>query len=102
MFSIRVSPRVATGGVVKLEKFARHPLLFGPSPVHPLERLTNFLGGAEVWAKREDCNSGLAYGGEKNRKLGDPVSAALAPGCGTLVSLGRGQSKPPPHGPPPA
>src|SRR5437899_146365 len=92
MFSIRVSPRVATGGVVKLEKFARHPLLFGPSPVHPLERLTNFLGGAEVWAKREDCNSGLAYGGNKTRKLEYLVADALAQGCDTLVSIGGVQS----------
>src|SRR5438034_10760153 len=92
MFSIRVSPRVATGGVVKLEKFARHPLLFGPSPVHPLERLTNFLGGAEVWAKREDCNSGLAYGGNKTRKLEYLVADALAKGCDTLVSIGGVQS----------
>src|SRR5437870_3352123 len=92
MFSIRVSPRVATGGVVKLEKFARHPLLFGPSPLHPLERLTKFLGGAEVWAKREDCNSGLAYGGNKTRKLEYLVPDALAQGADTLVSIGGVQS----------
>src|SRR5437773_10680288 len=92
MFSIRVSPRVATGGVVKLEKFARHPLLFGPSPIHPLERLTKFLDGAEVWAKREDCNSGLAYGGNKTRKLEYLVADALAQGCDTLVSIGGVQS----------
>src|SRR5437773_9082786 len=92
MFSIRVSPRVATGGVVKLEKFARHPLLFGPSPIHPLERLTKFLDGAEVWAKREDCNSGLAYGGNKVRKLEYLAAEALAQGCDTLVSIGGVQS----------
>ena len=63
---------------MRLEKFARHPLLFGPSPLHPLERLTKFLGGAEVWAKREDCNSGLAYGGNKTRKLEYLVAEALA------------------------
>src|SRR5256712_12183242 len=75
-----------------LEKFARHPLLFGPSPLHPLERLTTFLGGAEVWAKREDCNSGLAYGGNKTRKLEYLVADALAQGCDTLVSIGGVQS----------
>jgi len=83
---------VATGGIVKLEKFARHPLLFGPSPLHPLERLTKFLGGAEVWAKREDCNSGLAYGGNKTRKLEYLVADALAQCCDTLVSIGGVQS----------
>src|SRR5439155_12350618 len=75
-----------------LETFARHPLLFGPSPIHPLERLTKFLDGAEVWAKREDCNSGLAYGGNKTRKLEYLVADALAQGCDTLVSIGGVQS----------
>src|SRR4029453_11725294 len=54
---------------VKLQDFRRYPLTFGPSPVHRLDRLTQHLGGASVWAKREDCNSGLAFGGNKIRKL---------------------------------
>jgi 1-aminocyclopropane-1-carboxylate deaminase len=77
---------------MKLASFPRHPLLFGPSPLHPLERLTKSLGGAEVWAKREDCNSGLAYGGNKTRKLEYLVADALAQGCDTLVSIGGVQS----------
>jgi 1-aminocyclopropane-1-carboxylate deaminase len=72
--------------------FARYPLLFGPSPVHPLERLTQHLGGAAVWAKREDCNSGIAYGGNKTRKLEYLAAEALAQGCDTLVSIGGVQS----------
>ena len=72
--------------------FARYPLLFGPSPVHRLDRLTRHLGGAEVWAKREDCNSGIAYGGNKTRKLEYLVADALAQGCDTLVSIGGVQS----------
>ncbi|MET1074098.1 MAG: 1-aminocyclopropane-1-carboxylate deaminase [Umezawaea sp.] len=75
-----------------LQDFPRYPLLFGPSPVHKLERLTRHLGGAEVWAKREDCNSGLAYGGNKTRKLEYLVADALATGCDTLVSIGGVQS----------
>ncbi len=71
---------------------ARHPLLFGPSPVHKLERLTAHLGGAQVWAKREDCNSGIAYGGNKTRKLEYLVADALAKGADTLVSIGGVQS----------
>jgi 1-aminocyclopropane-1-carboxylate deaminase len=74
-----------------LEDFERFPLLFGPSPVHPLDRLTRHLG-AEVWAKREDCNSGLAYGGNKVRKLEYFVPDALAQGSDTLVSIGGVQS----------
>src|SRR5271168_4556785 len=49
-----------------LEKFARYPLTFGPTHIEKLERLSSHLGGkVEVYAKREDCNSGLAFGGNK-------------------------------------
>jgi 1-aminocyclopropane-1-carboxylate deaminase len=72
--------------------FPRHQLTFGPSPVHPLPRLTAHLGGAQVWAKREDCNSGLAYGGNKTRKLEYLIPDALASGADTLVSIGGYQS----------
>lgn len=70
----------------------RYPLTFGPSPVHPLDRLSDHLGGARIWAKREDCNSGLAYGGNKVRKLEYLVPEALAQGADTLVSIGGYQS----------
>jgi 1-aminocyclopropane-1-carboxylate deaminase len=76
-----------------LADFDRTPLTFGPSPVHRLERLEAHLGGqVEIWAKREDCNSGLAYGGNKVRKLEYLVAEALAQGCDTLVSIGGVQS----------
>src|ERR671922_1011032 len=76
-----------------LADYQRVPLLFGPSPVHRLERLERHLGGGvEIWAKREDCNSGLAYGGNKVRKLEYLVADALAQGCDTLVSIGGVQS----------
>jgi len=75
-----------------LSDHPRHPLLFGPSPVHRLERLTAHLGGAQLWAKREDCNSGLAFGGNKVRKLEYLAADALAQGCDTLVSIGGVQS----------
>lgn len=75
-----------------LSDFPRYPLLFGPSPVHPLERLSDYLGGARIWAKREDCNSGLAFGGNKTRKLEYLVPDALAQGATHLVSIGGVQS----------
>jgi 1-aminocyclopropane-1-carboxylate deaminase len=75
-----------------LDAFDRFPLLFGPSPVHRLDRLTAHLGGPQIWAKRDDCNSGLAYGGNKTRKLEYLVADALATGCDTLVSIGGVQS----------
>ena len=77
---------------MNLDKFPREPLPFGPSPVHPLDRLTAHLGGARLWAKRDDCNSGLAYGGNKTRKLEYLAADALAKGCDTLVSIGGVQS----------
>src|SRR5690242_8433103 len=83
----------ATRSLQASERFDRVPLLFGPSPLHRLERLSEHLGGAvDVWAKREDCNSGLAYGGNKVRKLEYLAAEALAQGCDTLVSIGGVQS----------
>ena len=77
---------------MKLDEFARVDLLFGPSPVHRLERLTDDLGGATIWAKRDDVSSGLAFGGNKTRKLEFLAADALAQGCDTLVSIGGVQS----------
>ncbi|MEZ4507877.1 MAG: 1-aminocyclopropane-1-carboxylate deaminase [Thermomicrobiales bacterium] len=75
-----------------LASFERYPLTFGPSPVHKLQRLSDHLGGAQIWAKREDCNCGLAFGGNKVRKLEYIVPDVLASGADTLVSIGGYQS----------
>jgi len=76
-----------------LENFERYPLTFGPSPIESLPRLSDALGGEiEIYAKREDCNSGLAYGGNKLRKLEYIVPDAIASGADTLVSIGGVQS----------
>lgn len=76
-----------------LEKFDRYPLTFGPTPIEKLERLSNHLGGkVELYAKREDCNSGLAFGGNKLRKLEYIVPDAIRSGADTLVSIGGVQS----------
>ena len=61
--------------------------------MHRLARLSEHLGGrVGLWAKRDDCNSGLAYGGNKTRKLEYLAADALAQGCDTLVSIGGVQS----------
>jgi 1-aminocyclopropane-1-carboxylate deaminase len=86
IIDIQENPRM------NLDSFPRESFLFGPSPVHPLDRLSAHLGGARLWAKRDDCNSGLAYGGNKTRKLEYLVADALAKGCDTLVSIGGVQS----------
>ncbi|MCR4268316.1 1-aminocyclopropane-1-carboxylate deaminase [Nitratireductor sp. ZSWI3] len=76
-----------------LEKFDRYPLTFGPTHIEKLERLSAHLGGkVELYAKREDCNSGLAFGGNKLRKLEYIVPDAIASGADTLVSIGGVQS----------
>ncbi len=76
-----------------LDAFDRYPLTFGPSPIEPLNRLSADLGGGvEIWAKREDCNSGLAFGGNKLRKLEYIVPDAIAEGADTLVTIGGVQS----------
>lgn len=77
---------------MSIDDFKRYPLTFGPSPVHPLRRLSRYLGGPEIWAKREDVNAGLAYGGNKTRKLEYFIPEALAQGADTLVSIGGVQS----------
>jgi len=76
-----------------LANFPRYPLTFGPTPIEKLSRLTAHLGGGvEIFAKREDCNSGLAFGGNKLRKLEYIVPDAIASGADTLVSIGGVQS----------
>jgi len=76
-----------------LSHFDRYPLTFGPTPIERLSRLTEALGGdVEIFAKREDCNSGLAFGGNKLRKLEYIVPDAIASGADTLVTIGGVQS----------
>ena len=76
-----------------LEKFERYPLTFGPTPIEKLSRLSEKLGGnIKIYAKREDCNSGLAFGGNKIRKLEYIVPDAIASNADTLVTIGGVQS----------
>ncbi|EME86929.1 uncharacterized protein MYCFIDRAFT_214424 [Pseudocercospora fijiensis CIRAD86] len=79
----------------KLKSIPKEAFLFGPSPVQFLPRLTEYVspnGDVKIWAKRDDCNSGLAYGGNKVRKLEYLVADAKAKGCTHLVSVGGVQS----------
>jgi hypothetical protein len=66
-----------------LSRLARHrrvELACLPTPVHPLRRLSEDLGGPEIWIKREDL-TGLAGGGNKTRKLEFVVGDALDAGA---------------------
>jgi 1-aminocyclopropane-1-carboxylate deaminase len=77
---------------LNLEKrFERYRLGYLPSPIHRLDRLSRELG-TTIWAKRDDVSSGLAFGGNKIRKLEWLVPDVLRTGCDTLVSIGHIQS----------
>jgi 1-aminocyclopropane-1-carboxylate deaminase len=77
--------------MLRLDKFERYPLTFGPSPLEYLPRMTAALGGkVRIYAKCDDCNSGLALGGNKLRKLEYIVPDAIASNADTLVSILRG------------
>ncbi|MEM6606128.1 MAG: 1-aminocyclopropane-1-carboxylate deaminase [Pseudomonadota bacterium] len=79
--------------MLMLEKFERYPLTFGPTPIERLARLEAELAmPVDIYAKRDDCNSGLAGGGNKLRKLEYIIPDAIACGADTLVSIGGVQS----------
>ena len=55
---------------MNLAKFEKYSLSFGTTPIEHLPRLSEALGGdVDIYAKRDDCNSGLALGGNKIRKM---------------------------------
>lgn len=79
--------------MLNLRKFPRYSLTFGVTPIEKLERLSAHVGGkVEIYAKRDDCNSGLAFGGNKVRKLEYLIPDAIAQQCDTLVTIGGIQS----------
>jgi D-cysteine desulfhydrase family pyridoxal phosphate-dependent enzyme len=67
------------------------PLAHRPTPVEPLDRLAEWLGGPQLFVKRDD-QTGLALGGNKARKLEHLCAEALAQGCDVLVTGGGPQS----------
>lgn len=73
-----------------LARFPRVRLAHLPTPLEPLERLSEELG-VEIWIKRDDC-TGLAGGGNKTRKLEFLLGEALEQGADTLVTQGAVQS----------
>src|SRR3569832_482287 len=78
---------------MKLDQFPRYPLTFGPTPIEKLDRLSKHLGGnVEIFVLCVVCNSGLAYGGNKLRKLEYIIPDAIASNADTLVSIGGVQS----------
>jgi D-cysteine desulfhydrase family pyridoxal phosphate-dependent enzyme len=74
-----------------LKGFPRLPLAHLPTPLEPLPALTAETGGAEIWVKRDDC-TGLAFGGNKTRKLEFLLGEARASGADTVITVGGVQS----------
>jgi L-cysteate sulfo-lyase len=62
-----------------------------PTPLEPMPRLSEHLGGPRLWVKRDDC-TGLALGGNKTRKLEFSMAEALAQGADTVITVGAVQS----------
>jgi L-cysteate sulfo-lyase len=62
-----------------------------PTPLEPMPRLSEYLGGPQIWVKRDDC-TGLATGGNKTRKLEFSMAEALTQGADTIITVGAVQS----------
>ena len=76
---------------MQLARFPRRRYTPHFTPLEPLPRLSEALGGPEIWIKRDDL-LGLAAGGNKTRKLEFLVADALAQGADTLITVGAPQS----------
>ena len=74
-----------------LSRFLRVRLGHSPTPLEPLPRLSELLGGPNLYIKRDDC-TGLASGGNKTRKLEYLMADALARKADTVITQGATQS----------
>lgn len=76
---------------MNLDTFPRIALAHLPTPLEHLPRLSEHLGGPQIYVKRDDC-TGLATGGNKTRKLEYSMGEALHQGADTVVTVGAIQS----------
>lgn len=76
---------------MNLSDFPRVSLAHLPTPLEFLPRLSEHLGGPEIFVKRDDC-TGLATGGNKTRKLEFSMGEAVQQGADTIISVGAIQS----------
>jgi L-cysteate sulfo-lyase len=74
-----------------LAKFPKVRLGHLPTPLEPMDRLSEKLGGPRLWVKRDDC-TGLSSGGNKTRKLEFLMADALSKGADTIITQGATQS----------
>ena len=76
---------------MQLSRFPRVRLAHLPTPLEPLARLSAHLGGPTIYVKRDDC-TGLAFGGNKTRKLEFTLADAVEKGADVIVTTGGLQS----------
>ena len=76
---------------MQLSKYPRVKLIHSPTPLEHLENLTRKLGGPEIYIKRDDC-TGLAFGGNKSRKLEFLIGDALDKNADVVITAGAVQS----------
>jgi D-cysteine desulfhydrase family pyridoxal phosphate-dependent enzyme len=76
---------------MRLDEFPRFPLIHAPTPLEPLSRLRQHLGGPRLYIKRDDC-TGLAFGGNKSRKLEFLLGEAMAQRATAVITAGGLQS----------
>lgn len=69
----------------------RQILAQAPTPLTPLDRLSEELGGPRIWLKRDDL-TGFALGGNKVRKLEFLLGDAVARGYRSVLTFGAVQS----------
>jgi L-cysteate sulfo-lyase len=74
-----------------MSQFPRVPLVHRPTPFRKLERLSSSLGGPSIFVKRDDL-TGLAFGGNKSRKLEFIMADALAKKADTVMTWAGVQS----------
>lgn len=76
---------------MNLAKFPRVRIAHLPTPLEPMPRLSEHLGGPEIWIKRDDC-TGLSTGGNKTRKLEFLMAEAQEQGADIVMTQGATQS----------
>lgn len=76
---------------MQLQDYPRVSLAHLPTPLEAMPRLSEYLGGPQIFVKRDDC-TGLATGGNKTRKLEFSMGEAIQRGADTVITVGAVQS----------
>lgn len=75
----------------RIGRFPKRSLIFLPTPLKKLENLTRELDGPQIYIKRDDL-TGLAFGGNKSRKLEFIIQDALDKKADVIITWASVQS----------